>query len=268
MDNISINQNPDPWSKEDDNTLKIVSLNCAGLKTHFQDIKTDQRLLKAHMIHLLETSVTDKDEEEEFLLQGYIKRFLNVGLGKGIASYYLNDKFKLGRQIKTDKFQIIKFKHEVLDLINVYRSQSGNSVDLLENIKKQIEQGRITIITGDFNICFMENSSNTMVKGLLRMGFDQLVHEPTHIRGRHIDHIYFMDPTKRLKPIIERYSPYYSDHDAMCITIPGLIHHNKETTVKYKREWVRNNKIWAIITTLEDNYPIEQVCAWFRSIIY
>ena len=100
------------------------------------------------------------------------------------------------------------------------------------------------------------------------MGFDQLVHEPTHVRGRHIDHIYFLDPTKRLKPIIERYSPYFSDHDAMCITIPGLIHRNKETTVKYKREWVRNNKIWAIITPLEDNYPIEQVCAWFRSIIY
>ena len=76
----------------------------------------------------------------------------------------------------------------------------------------------------------MENSSNTMVKGLLRMGFDQLVHEPTHVRGRHIDHIYFLDPTKRLKPIIERYSPYYSDHDAMCITIQELIHHNKETT--------------------------------------
>ena len=105
-------------------------------------------------------------EEEKFLLHGYNKRFLNVGLGKGIASYYLNDKFKLCREIKTEKFQIIKFKHEVLDLINVYRSQSGNSVDLLENIKKQIEQGRITIITGDFNICFMENFSNRMVQGL------------------------------------------------------------------------------------------------------
>ena len=88
---------------------------------------------------------------------------------------------------------------------------------------KMIEKGRITLITGDFNACFMENFSNRMIQGLLSSGFDQLVHEPTHIRGRHIDHAYFLDPSNRLKPIIDRYSPYYSDHDGICITIPELI---------------------------------------------
>ena len=46
MNRVSINENPDPWSKEEDNTLKIVSLNCAGLKAHFHDIQTDDRLRK------------------------------------------------------------------------------------------------------------------------------------------------------------------------------------------------------------------------------
>jgi hypothetical protein len=50
MNRVSINENPDPWSKKTENTLKIVSLNCSGLKAHFQDIKTDDRLLKADMI--------------------------------------------------------------------------------------------------------------------------------------------------------------------------------------------------------------------------
>ena len=131
--------------------------------------------------------------------------------------------------MKKEKFQIIKFSHKALDIINVYRSQSGNSVELLENIKKQIDKGRVTIITGDFNICFMENFSNRMVQGLLSLGFEQLVHEPTHIQGRHIDHIYFHDPTNRLNPILERYSPYYSDHDAICITIPELLPQNEES---------------------------------------
>ena len=43
---VSINENPDPWSKETDNTLKIASLNCAGLKVHFRDIQADDRLKK------------------------------------------------------------------------------------------------------------------------------------------------------------------------------------------------------------------------------
>ena len=64
----------------------------------------------------------------------------------------------------------------------------------------------------------MENFSNRMRQGLLSLGFDQLVPEPTHIRGRHIDHVYFVDPSNRLKPIIDR----YSDHDGICITIPEV----------------------------------------------
>ena len=135
----------------------------------------------------------------------------------------MDDKLQHVTDIKTDKFQITKFKHEVLDIINVYRSQSGNSLELLEHLNKQIEAGKSTIITGDFNICFMENFSNRMVQGLLSLGFNQLVHEPTHIRGRHIDHVYFMDQSGRIRPIIDRYSPYYSDHDGICITIPELI---------------------------------------------
>ena len=91
-----------------------------------------------------------------------------------------------------------------------------------------IEPGRVTIITGDFNICFIENFNNRMIQGLLTMGFDQLVHEPTHIRGRHIDHVYYLDQSNSLKPIIDRYSPYYSDHDGICITLTDLPEQDEE----------------------------------------
>ena len=224
MNRVSINNNPDSWNKEMDNAIKIVSLNCAGLKAHFQDIKTDNRLQKADIIHLVETSISEEEDESAFILDGYKQRFIKNGNGKGISTYYKDDKLQHVEDIKTDKFQMTKFKHEQIDLINVYRSQSGNSLELLEHIKKQIETGRRTIITGDFNICFMENFNNRMIQGLLSLGFNQLVHEPTHMRGRHIDHVYFLDQSGRLKPILDRYSPYYSDHDGICITIPLLMH--------------------------------------------
>ena len=222
MNRVSINNNPDAWNNEMDNALKIVSLNCAGLKAHFQDIQTDNRLKKADIIHLVETSISEEENESAFILDGYKQRFIKNGNGKGISTYYKDDKLQHVKDIKTDKFQITKFKHEQIDLINVYRSLSGNSLELLEHLKKQIEAGRNTVITGDFNICFMENFNNRMIQGLLSLGFNQLVHEPTHMRGRHIDHVYFLDQSGSLKPILDRYSPYYSDHDGICITIPLL----------------------------------------------
>ena len=222
MNRVSINENPDEWSRKDDNALKIVSLNCAGLNAHYQDIKTDDRLQKADIIHLTETSLTEDNDTKELLLDGYEESFIVNGKGKGIATYYKPEKFEPAGEVNTDKFQITKFKHKNLDLINIYRSQSGNSVLLLEKIKEQMEAGRITLITGDFNICFMENFTNRMIQGLLTLEFKQLVHEPTHIRGRHIDHAYLMDQSGKLNPIIDRYSPYYSDHDGICITIQEL----------------------------------------------
>ena len=88
MNKVSINENPDPWSKDTENTLRIVSLNCAGLKAHFQDIQADAKLLKGDIIHLVETSVKEDEDEDEFLLDGYKKRFIKNGNGKGIATYY------------------------------------------------------------------------------------------------------------------------------------------------------------------------------------
>ena len=40
------------------------------------------------------------------------------------------------------------------------------------------------------------------------------------ILGGHIDHTYWRDPNQLMEdPTLELYSPYYSDHDAILITI-------------------------------------------------
>ena len=210
-----------------ENRKYLAALNCAGLKPHFEDIKTDDRLLNADLIHLIETSLTKEDDSAEFIMDGYKQSFLIMGQGKGITAYYDQDKFLPIAEVKMEKFQITKFQHQSMDIINLYRSQTGNSLELLEHLKKLIEDEQITLITGDFNICFMENFNNRLIQGLLQIGFDQLVHEPTHIQGRHIDQAFFRDPSNRLKPIIDRYSPY-SDHDGICITINNLLPPNEE----------------------------------------
>ena len=216
---ISMNKNPTPWHRPTENTIKVASLNCAGLNAHFIDIEADEKIMKADIIHLLETSLEDK-EGNQLTLPGYSKHLINVGNGKGIATYFKNSVFNHQQEVKELRMQVSKFTSMEMDVISVYRSSQGNSLELLNYIEAMITQGKSTLITGDFNICFLNHSANRMSKGLEKMGFSQRIREATHIRGGHIDHVYWRDDSNVWKdPELELYSPYYSDHDASCITL-------------------------------------------------
>ena len=80
--------------------------------------------------------------------------------------------------------------------------------------------GNATLITGDMNLCLKKQPRNEMTKRLLDKGFSQLVTNATHIQGGVIDHVYWLDSTKKWKkPVVERYSVLYSDHDIILITL-------------------------------------------------
>ena len=139
---------------------------------------------------------------------------------KGLAIYYKAELFKPGPEIKDDKMQISKLVSNEVEVIVVYRSEKGNLNDLVEHLKKIINREENTVITGDFNICYISNRKNKVTKYLENDGFSQLMNEATHIKGRHIDHLYFRPGNKPVEtPSVYRYSPYYSDHDAICATI-------------------------------------------------
>ena len=107
-----------------------------------------------------------------------------------------------------------------LSKLESVESEQGNTTELLKHITDCITKDKATIITGDFNICYHATKNNKITKYLEANGFIQLMTEATHIKGRHIDHFYFKSDEKILKnPLIYRYSPYYSDHDAICATL-------------------------------------------------
>ena len=107
-----------------------------------------------------------------------------------------------------------------LDVFSVYRSSNGNSLEILNRITELLTRGKPTLITGDFNICMLNHSKNRMSKGLMQKGFHQMIKNATHIRGGHIDHVYWKNYDHVWKePHLELYCPYYSDHDASLITL-------------------------------------------------
>ena len=65
-----------------------------------------------------------------------------------------------------------------------------------------------------------KNRENVVTSSLQKKGFHLMIQRPTHVQGGHIDHIYWSDRTGVFEvPEVEFYSPYWTDHDAMLVTI-------------------------------------------------
>ena len=207
MNERSLNRNPVPWDEMNEESMKVATLNCMNLKNTHKDIIKDQTLLKSDILMLQETWLTDQDSDE-FEIPGYEKHFNNAGSGKGIAVYYRKEMFRHVSDIRQEQMQLTKFQTTELDIITVYRSERGNSVEFLNNIKSLITEERPTVICGDLNICYNATRHNRITKHLENNNFKQVVKYPTHIRGRLIDHFYHNIGNDI---IVNQYTPYPAD---------------------------------------------------------
>ena len=160
-------------------------------------------------------------------IETYQDHFVNIGNGKGIATYY-QDPAATFEDHKSGNFQVTNMTVQGVVTINVYRSAQGDKTHLVNVLKEKIEDspGQAILVSGDLNICTMTEPNNPITKALKELGFELLVDVATHIQGGHIDHLYWRgDPSGVWrKPslennLIERYSPYYTDHDTWLVTL-------------------------------------------------
>ena len=176
-----------------------------NLRNNFEDILGDETILESTLIAFSETWL---DKGENLPIDGYDAHFNSIGPGKGIAIYYKKDIFKHVIDIEKENMQLTKMESLEMTVIAVYRSEKGNSVELLQHIIELIPPRGRTIICGDFNICYLSKRRNRITKYLEENGFTQLVKEATHIQGRLLDHFYFRpSPGEHLETPVFRYSP-------------------------------------------------------------
>ena len=224
LEKMSINANPTDWeNKHENETLKIAMLNCAGLRAHILDIKADNFILQADVIHLVETSLENDSSTNDLELEGYTSYFYNISKGKGIVTY-ISKRLITNTEILENVFdtgiQICTSNVDKVSCLAVYRSSFGNVGNLTEKLVKIIKKKKCILVIGDFNICKNKKPTNTVTTVLLSQDFVSLIDEATHIEGGYIDHAYWKDEDQDfLLPKAERYTPYYSDHDAICITL-------------------------------------------------
>ena len=214
-----MNQNPSNWDNNESESVKICSLNCARLKPHFEDIKSDHTLKKSDIIHLQETWLEESEGQvDQLQLPNYQVRNIKVGKGKGITTYY-SKSFHHVIDVVNPNYQITKYESKHITSINIYRSAGGSTTEILENIEMLENKEKANIITGDMNICAQQDRKGPFITSLTEQGFTLLTKKATHIKGRQIDHVY----TKSAEATLHRYTPYYSDHDALFVAVEKVI---------------------------------------------
>ena len=139
------------------------------------------------------------------------------GKGKGCGIYSTSSKIinRIEKHIE-EKYQLLSIVDVDLNvqLVLVYCSSDCPFPELV--VKELLLPEVYNIITGDFN--FDRSEVNDLTRYVTESKLVQLVNSPTHNGGRTIDHCYVPEDIKD-KVKLKQYSPYYSDHDALCINL-------------------------------------------------
>jgi exonuclease III len=217
LDKISQNKNPSDWEKEDQDSLKISSLNCRSLNKHYKDILSDSLLLKSDIILLQETWLEDHTHTEDIEIPNFILQLNSCG--RGIATYYKENIFAHDRDIKEDHMRLSKFTSTNLDIISIYRSNPGNYEALNQNIEDLIDRKKPQLVVGDFNFCYLNSFSNSTKRYFSENDFEQLITEPTHIEGNLLDQVHLRDIKGNLQCTVKLNSKYFTDHKGLSIIV-------------------------------------------------
>ena len=111
--------------------------------------------------------------------------------GKGIATNYKPEKFVHRQDVNNPFFQITKLSSSDIDVVSIYRSQGSDTRLLADSLLGLIDLEKTVVICGDINICYLESRNNIIIQTLESLGFEERAQQATHIKGGHIDHVYF-----------------------------------------------------------------------------
>ena len=219
LNRISLNHNPTEWEKETEGTIKIYSLNCRSLKKHYQDIISDDLLMRSDVIILQETWLHDDTSPRNFAIPGFELHLNSNGRGKGLATYYKKSLISQVKDIKENNYQMSKLSSIGIDIFSIYRSQNGNLADLSQYIQHMVTPDKPQLIIGDLNYCQSQSQLNPLQLFLKDNQFKNLINEPTHMEGNILDQAHLQDLKRDLTVTASLHHKYYTDHKALAIII-------------------------------------------------
>ena len=162
MRKVSLNNNPGCWSNLKVEGLRVASLNVSSLRKHVEDVRTDPHLMHADILCVLETWLTeDEEEHERYQLEGYSSFFLSHGRGKGIAVYARRGlKIQDVRHHSSTHLQMLKICLNKVDIIPIYRSKEEPLHLVAHHLQNILSKTTTTLLIGDVNYCFRRDQND------------------------------------------------------------------------------------------------------------
>ena len=191
-------------------------LNIRSLSKHLIDLNHDMYAQKSDHICVVETWIDpDNVDITEFQMPGRQFDHASIRKGQGCGIYSIDSKHDSEKvKVAKEKYSMISFINGNVQFVLVYLSSNCQMQLVVQELQKTLKPDMVNIIAGDFN--FDKEEKNIMTRFLDSKDFVQLVHDPTQDDGRTIDHCYVPNNIKS-EIHLTTYSPYYSDHDALCI---------------------------------------------------
>ena len=196
----------------------LSTMNIRSLTHHHKNLIKDP-MICGQVIAIQETWCNPQQENLHLQFSGYEMFLVSQGQGKGIATFYKGN-FKTNGHINKPLYQISRVSSEKVDIINVYLSRGANKKEFLHDLGSPARGARKVIITGDFNIDYLKNPNDIVIKTIISCGFQQMVSSPTHEKGGLLDHIYIKNITSQVD--VTTYFPFYTDHAAVSIAVNDL----------------------------------------------
>ena len=215
--------------QNDFNVLSISLLNIRSLKKHSIDVKFDSRLFNSDIIALTETQLLPHDSDNEIVN--------NLCPFKLHRQDHDTDKYssmalctrntveirecEYFSSLNALKFDLVNSKsQELRTFLLLYRKQTSNIIQYVDCLNYVLNSYTIDMILGDFNINYFNDNQVQPLKSLMEsFNYTQIETKPTFISSESLlDHVYVKSTVFK---IIENYvvNVYYSDHDAVKITI-------------------------------------------------
>ena len=199
----------------------LTSFNVYSLRKNITLLHLENQNMSSHIICLQETWLFPGCELASLEMKNMNLAVNSVGpdgRGKGIAAY-LGRNYKENLNVTKKDFQMSSYLSQIdkTYVINIYRSSNADDdsfIDKLELLMNyHCDADYDTIICGDFNICVKSEKDHNICQYMRKKGFKQLVSNPTHDRGRVLDHIYVKGFIANMSVV--HHSTTGSDHDML-----------------------------------------------------
>ena len=200
----------------------IAHHNIQSLRCHIEDLKNNTQMRNAHVICLSETWLTDNDNLEGLVIDGYTLETLKVGRARGVAMYIQNSvDYTVLPILSSDCDTLVIRTYGATNMLIavVYKppnTRHGTFCTEMSNITAQTEllETDHDVFVGDFNIDLLKDGT---LPPKVFQNYFQAISEPTTTNQTLLDHIY-------IKPIPDQFvasvlPTYYSYHRPVFIAI-------------------------------------------------